>query len=290
MKLAPLLLAVVSVVQWATPAMADDSAESRAARYYAEGLELPLLQLRTGAMLIDACAQRLRRACDEEQRKLAAQSKVLTLLDALTLFPQRPPADPAASITRAAELREKIGATGARLMQEAGDYDQHLFARYGAALLVCPDADEGDGMRRATLSGLMHTNYGRFRALRPDLLATAIEATYREEELLAQRLRESPGHCVAVRRLGEYLMQLMHYKLQPWSAPQPEPRRNEFRFGATPAPQADASSTGPRERELAQAVAGNFISVVATELQLLVFPESAARIKEIAAENGFPSE
>jgi hypothetical protein len=38
---------------------------------------------------------------------------------------------------------------------------------------------------------------------------------------------------------------------------------------------------------LAHAVAGNFVTVVATELQLIVHPESEARIKALAEAQGF---
>ena len=67
---------------------AEESAETRAARYYATGLEPALLEIRAGAELIQACKDRLRKACAEEQVKLAAGNQVLTLLDALTLFPR----------------------------------------------------------------------------------------------------------------------------------------------------------------------------------------------------------
>jgi hypothetical protein len=175
--------------------VAGGPADVRAAQFYAAGLERPLLQLRNGALLIQACKQPLSRACSREQRELAAGDGTIELLDALTLFPQRPARSPADGITRPAELTGKIGATSADLLREAGEYDRQLFARYGAVLRVD---------RRVA--------------------------------------NQTPS----------------------------------FEFGA---PKKPAPEVPPEE--IAFAVAGNFVSVVATELQLTVFPESEARIRAV---------
>ena len=100
----------------ASAAAAADTPKARAARFYAAGLELPLLELRNGLMLVQACSDRLRRACDAEQRELGANNHALLLLDELTLFPQRPTRDPAAGISKARELREKISEASAAFL------------------------------------------------------------------------------------------------------------------------------------------------------------------------------
>jgi hypothetical protein len=94
------------VLPCAAASAADETPEARAARFYAAGLEAPLLELRKGAMLVDTCTHRLRSACSKEQRALASKSQTLTLLDALTLFPQRPAEIPQlASRSRASSRR-----------------------------------------------------------------------------------------------------------------------------------------------------------------------------------------
>ena len=97
-------------------------------------------------------------------------------------------------------------------------------------------------------------------------------------------LRELPEDCVAVRNLGEYLMQLMDSKLQPWSGEKKrvESAPNDFQFGAPKVVELNDSEKRRHDRELAHVVAGNFVTVLATELQLTVFPESESRIKAIA--------
>jgi hypothetical protein len=268
-----LLIACISTTAWSV-----ESPESRAADFYAAGLEQPLQQIRTGVRLVAACAGRLRKGCTRQQRELAANDATLTLLDALTLFAAPPADDPAAGITKAPMLAQKIAATSAALLDAAGEYDAALFARYGASLRTCPD--ENVTTYRASLDELVRIDFTGFRALAGDELATAQAAMARAEGIAAQTLAGSPPEdCVAARRLGEYLMQLMHSKLQPWSG---EDRRvanaqREFEFG-----NPGASQPTDPTREVAHAVAGNFVTVVATELHLTVHPESAPRIKAIA--------
>ena len=276
-------------------AAAEESAEARAARYYAEGLEPALLEIRAGAGLIHACKDRLRKACADEQVKLAAGNQVLTLLDALTLFPRRLDADPAANITRPADLRRKIAETSAALLREAGNYDRQVFARFEGTLEACPPEQDNEAYVES-LSALLLVDMLKFQGLMPEdakaSLIEHIEAAQRERD----RWRDLPAEdCVAARKIGEYLMQLMNSKLRPWTAPEATAERpREFDFDhpkkeGTPDAETLAKKRA-EDRELAHAVAGNFVSVFATELQLLVFPESGARIKEIAAANGFPSE
>jgi hypothetical protein len=269
-------------------AVADETPEARAARYYAEGLERPLLQLRTGAMLIEACKQRLREACDDEQLEPATESHLLTLLDALTLFPQRLDADPGAQITKARDLRKKFRNTSTELLREAGDYDRKVFARFGATLLACPP-DEEQPDYGAALETLFVVDLVGFQGMRLDDVPGQQIAQLEESQREAEKWRQLPREdCIAARKVGEYLMQLMHSKLRPWSSPETTVDRQRA-FDFSQPKKAEPIELKPaQDRELAHAVAGNFVAVFATELQLMAFPESAARIKEIAERAGFP--
>jgi len=256
--------------------------------YYAAGLESPLLELRRGSMLLDACADRLKRVCSKQQRTLAANSRTLTLLDELTLFPQRPAEDVAAGITKARELKERTTATGEALWREATAYDRLLLARYGATLRACPD--EAAAAQRASLDELIRLNLTGFQALVGDELASATDEITRSESAIATGLQGGPAEdCVAARDLGEYLMQLMYAKLQRWSG--------EDTFVANESPSFDFRQpvkpkvVEPPTLDVSRAIAGNFVSVVATELQIAAHPESESRIKaiadEIEAQNSF---
>ncbi len=266
-------------------AAAGESAEVRAARFYAAGLEVPLLEIRSGVMLVQACSKRLRRGCDEQQRELAGNNHTLHLLDELTLFPQRPAQDPAAGISKPRELRQRISETSAALLRAAGEYDRILFGRYGAALRACPN--DGDAVFRESLEELVRIDLTGFQSLADEELVKAREAIARDEESIAAGLRQSPEDCVAARTLGEYLMQLMDSKLQPRSGEKKrvEDAPHDFQFGAPKVAEPTQSEKRIQDRELAQAVAGNFVTVLATELQLTVFPESESRIKAVVDYN-----
>ncbi len=261
-------------------AAAGESTEARAARFYAAGLEAALLELRRGVMLVETCTHRLRRACSKEQRGLAANSRTLTLLDALELFPQRPEGDPAAGITKARELAQKIEETSAALSAAANGYDRLLFARFGATLQVCPDVDATPF--RQSVDDLIRIDFTSVQSLSGADLDRAKAELAADEAKVAEELRRVPPEdCVAARKLGEYLMELMNAKLLRWNAavqhePEPEPR---FEFGTPPRKKAPPE---PADPEVVRAVTGNFVTVVATELQLTVYPQSAARIKAIA--------
>lgn len=262
-------------------AAANETATMRAARFYAAGLELPLLQLRNGVMLVQACSDRLRRACDEEQRELATNNRALLLLDELTLFPQRPAQDPAAGVSKPRELRQKISEASAALLQAAGEYDRNLFSRYGATLRACPNDDAATF--RQSLDELIRVDLTGFQSLAGEDLARATESIARDEESIAAGLRQSPDDCVAARNLGEYLLQLMDSKLQPWSGEKErvESAPDDFQFGAPKVVEPSDSEKRRQDRELAHAVAGNFVTVIATELQLTVFPETESRIRAV---------
>jgi hypothetical protein len=270
------LLALTSIA-----AAANEPPEARAARFYAAGLEAPLLELRKGAMLVDTCTHRLRGACSKEQRALASKSQTLTLLDALTLFPQRLAEDPATGITKSRELAQKIEETSAALLTAANGYDRLLLARYGATLSVCPD---GDATRfRESLDELIRVDHTGILGLGGEDLTAANASLAREEASIADALRTEPAaDCAAKRNVGEYIMQLLYPKLQPWRVEAPHDAASPpgFEFGAPK--KKKKVEPEPPKREVAQAVTGNFLTVVAMELQLTVFPESAARIKAIA--------
>ena len=281
----PALLLCLALV--AGDALADESPDVRAARYYAEGLDKPLLQVRAGAVLIQACADRLQKACTPDQRKAAAGASALTLLDQLTLFPQRPSEDPTVGISRRRDLEKKMSETSAALMREAGAFDRELFARVGAALEVCAPDEEGPDYLTA-LEAMKLVNYAGFQGMpAADIAKMLIDETGREEAL-AEKMRAAPREdCIAARKLGEYFLELMNSKLKPWNEPEPPatpPREFDFdRPKAAP----EKEVPKPDDRELAHTVAGNFVTVVATELQLIVHPESEARIKALAEAQGF---
>ena len=259
----------------------DESPRVRAARYYATGIETPLLELRRGAILARICATRLQRACSKEQRRLAARSRSLELLDELTLFAQRPREDVSAS--NSVDLKRRIAETGAALVRSAGEYDRQLMARYGAALRVCP-GDFGPRYRES-LDALAVDDLRRFQGLEGPELDAARAALIAAEAEAADTLRRLPTpDCEAVLTLGQLLMEMMNAKLEPWTrdnrrAGGGDPR---FDFDAAREPPVDDAPT----REVAVSVAGNFVTVVATELQLTVFPETAPRIKAIAEAEG----
>jgi hypothetical protein len=265
-------------------AQSADTPVMRAARFYAAGLERPLLELRTGAELLQTCTTRLRRACSKEQRRLAAGHRTLALLDELTLFPQRPASD-AVAAAGAAELKQKIGAAGTALMRAAGEYDAALISRYAAALRVCP-GDLGP-RHRESLDALTAVDLRQFRALDGADFDLAREEIMAMEAGAVDALRTLPAEdCDAIMTLGQLLMELLNGKLEPWTQ---ENRRAananpQFDFNATQRPRTPVDDAPTRD--VALSIAGNFVTVVATELQLRVFPETAPRIKAIAEAEG----
>ena len=276
------MIARLALLMFACTAAAGETPKVRAARFYAAGLELPLLQIRTGVKLLQTCSARLRRGCDKKQRELASDSRTLLLLDELTLFPQRLTGDPAVGISKPLDLQQKIREASADLLRAAGDYDRELFTRYGATLRACPN-DEVTVFRES-LEELVRLDLTGFQALAGEEVTTVSASIARDEEALAASLRESPEDCAAARGLGEYLMQLMHSKLQPWSGEKDRVEKvpDSFQFGAPKVVEPTDGEKRQRDRELAHAVAGNFVTVIATELQLTVYPESESRISALA--------
>lgn len=268
-------------------ALAVEAPAARAARFYAEGLERPLLQLREGVRLAQACVERLKRECGEENRGLAAGGNIINLLDALTLFPQRPASDPAAAIARKRDLAARLDDTRATLLRETADYDLALFARYGATMRVCPQERDANEYLDS-LAALVEVNLTGYQALDASAAAAAVAALARQEAELADGLRaRDPAECLAARTLGEDLMRLMDSKLQPWNVPRVDDPRQAFDFNQPAKPKETVKKAA--DRAVAERVTRNFVTVVATELQLTAFPETAARIKEIADRGGFPT-
>jgi hypothetical protein len=271
-----------ALMVWLASSAAGDLAtatpDTRAANFYAADLELPLLRMRAGATLVESCIGRLRRACNAEQRKHATDRRTIALLDELSLFPQRLTEDVTAGIAKPRDLEAAIRAASTELQREARIYDRQLFARFGATLRACPH--DAETHYRESFDELVRLNLTGFQSLAGEDLEQAKREIARDESALVEVLRQMPVEdCVAARTSGEFLMELMHSKLQPWSG---EDRHvaNEtpaFEFGsqaAKPAPPAP-------DPELASAVAGNFVLVVATELHLMVFPETKARIRAL---------
>jgi hypothetical protein len=275
------IIACSALIATAT-AQSTDTPAIRAAKFYAAGLERPLMELRRGALLVRAC-DKMRKACTKEQRELAVKSRTVTLLDELTLFPERPD-DPAAGVARASLLKERISEAGASLMRAAGEYDRALIARYGAALRVCP----GDSGARyhESLEALTASDLRQFQGLEDAAYVEARISIADAETEVAEVLRKLPAEdCDAILTAGQLLMEMMNGKLEPWTR---ESRRvanakPEFDFDAVrkPPPPDDTPT-----RDVAVSIAGNFVTLVATELQLQVFPETAPRIKAIAEAEG----
>ena len=264
-----------------TVASADETPRARAARYYAAGLETPLLELRRGVMLLDQCTTRMRRACSREQRELAARHRTLALLDALTLFP--PPSESAPDAKTPRELKDGMAAAGAALLRTAGEYNRLLIARYGAVLRAC-HADD-DASQRESLATLTAIELRQFQALDGADLDAAVHEIADAEARATEAWRKTPPtDCDALLTQGQLLMEMLNAKLEPWT--RQERRMAEayrpFDFDAELKRKPDPALT----REVTISVAGNFITVMATELQLTVFPQTAPRIKAIADAEG----
>lgn len=269
-------------------ARADDAKPdpmASAARFYAAGLETPLLELRRGALLIDTCTTRMRRACSKEQRQLAPTHRATSLLDELTLFPQRTSGDVPAQ--NATELKQQIAASGTALMRAAGDYDLVLFARYGAALRACT-GDGGAGYREP-LDALIAVDLRQFLGLDGEEFDHARDTITAQEAKAADTLRAlPPADCEAVLTVGLLLMEFMNGKLEPWTHENQRQAKTDPRFDfntvvkSVKPPPGEVAPT----RDLAISIAGNFVTLVATELQLRVFPETGPRIKAIAEAQG----
>lgn len=235
-------------------------AAARAARYYAFGLQAPLLEIRAGAQIVAACHRRFRAQCSGQHREAGDRARLaLEYLDALTLFPERSPANPAANLKKYADVVAALDATHESILHAALEYDRALFARYGAALNACPPGNPAEYRQSLELLELLDL---RMFGVNLYEHATVLMAITDEESRLGATFNEMvPAQdCVATRQLGELLLTMLAAKLAPWSG---EPKD---------APDADAT----------RAIAHEFLFQAATELELIVNPESRGKFDAFA--------
>jgi hypothetical protein len=233
----------------------------RAARYYAAGLQQPLLQVRAGSQLVATCQGRFRAKCSKRHREAAKRVGItLEYLDALTLFPERPATDPTTQLARYSDLIAALDQVNESIMRAAGEYDHALFARYGATLSACPPENLHEF--RASLLSLAHQDFRMFGLESDDQRARALQSIAEQETSLAQTFGSagSADDCVAARQLGELLMTMMSFKLAPWSQQ------------AGTAPDPDAT----------RGIANEFLFQAATELELIVNPAKREQLEAIA--------
>jgi hypothetical protein len=234
---------------------------ARAARYYAAGLQEPLLQVRAGSQIVATCQGRFRAKCSKRHREAARRAGVtLEYLDALTLFPERPPTDPAASLVRYSDLIAALDQVNESIMRAAGEYDHGLFARYGATLSACPP--ENPQEFRASVLSLAHQDFRMFGLESDDQRARVLRSIADQEGSLAEAFDppSSLEDCIAARQLGELLMTMISAKLAPWS----------LQAGAAPGPEAT------------RGIANEFLFQAATELELIVNPARREQLETIA--------
>jgi hypothetical protein len=229
-------------VAWGSDA---DTLAADAARYYANGLQAPLLQIRTGAVIVETCKKRLRSSCSKRHR-LAADKAPYTIeyLDALTLFPRRLTSDPSATLRKYADVVGALDAVNAEVIRAARDYDRALFDRYRATLQACPP--ENLAQYHESLDALEQLDVRAFGAAAPSSVENSPPAT--------------TDACAAARDFGELLMTMMSAKLEPW------------RRGADALPDPEAT----------RSIANQFLFEVATELQVTVDPDSRSTFDAIA--------
>jgi hypothetical protein len=261
-RVASILLALLAAgaAPFAPAAESSGSAE-RAARYYAAGLQQPLLQIRAGSQIVATCQGRFRAKCSKRHREAARRAGVtLEYLDSLTLFPERPATDPTAKLARYPDLIAALDQVNESIMRAAGEYDHALFSRYGATLSACPPENLQEF--RASLLSLAHQDFRMFGLESDDQRARVLQSIADQETSLAQTFDNavSPDDCLAARQLGELLMTMMSAKLAPWS-PQ---------AGAAPDPDATRGITN------------EFLFQAATELELIVNPATRERLETIA--------
>jgi hypothetical protein len=247
----------------APPALGTESNGSaeRAARYYAAGLQQPLLQVRAGSQIVATCQGRFRAKCSKRHREAARRAGVtLEYLDALTLFPERPTTDPTTKLARYPDLIAALDQVNESIVRAAGEYDHALFARYGATLSACPPENLQEF--RASLLSLAHQDFRMFGLESDDQRARVLQSVADQEASLAQTFGDaaSPDDCIAARQLGELLMTMMSAKLAPWS------------LQAADVPDPDA----------ARGIANEFLFQAATELELIVNPAARERLETIA--------
>jgi hypothetical protein len=246
MRARTLTCALIALLAGGAPiARSSDTDElaARAAHYYADGLEAPLLKVRAGAAIIETCRQRFRSKCSKWHREAADKARfTLEYLDALTLFPQRLASDPAAPLTQYADVVIALDTVNDDILKAAREYDHALFVRYDTTLRACPP--DNLAQYRESLTALEQLDV---RAFGPADGSAAVPDI-------------SPEDCAATRDFGELLMTMMSAKLEPW------------RRGADAVPGAEAT----------RSIANEFLFEVATELEVTVHPDSRPTFNAIA--------
>ena len=223
-----------------------DALAAATARYYADGLQAALLQIRAGATIVETCKKRFRPKCSKRHREAADKARyTLEYLDALTLTAPRPRDDdrPAATVTTYEDVVAALDTVNERILRAAREYDHVLFARYEATLEMCPP--ESVTQYRESLATLEQLDIRAFGS--PVDASPALPAI-------------SPDACAATRDFGELLMTMMSAKLEPW------------RRGADAVPSAEAT----------RSIANEFLFEVATELEVTVYPDSRGTFDAIA--------
>ncbi len=259
-RFACLLLAILATAGVALANGAEPTAAEFAARYYATGLQEPLLQIRAGSQIVTTCQSRFRSKCSKRHREAAARAGLtLEYLDALTLFPGRPASDPTAPLGKYTQVVTALDETNEAILRDASNYDRALFARYGAALSACPPDNPNE--YRAALLSLEHSHLRMFGVDSDDKRARALQSIADEEAALAKNFSDlTPEDCMAARQLGELLMTMISAKLVHWSVE------------ATSSPNPDAT----------RGIANEFLFQAATELELIVNPAKRERLETIA--------
>jgi hypothetical protein len=232
--IACLLPAALCAVALAADQKADPKADmkARVARYYADGLEIPLLAMHTGTLVISECADRFAAECSERQKMAAAPDSESEILDLLTLFPLHVTSTPESRAKNYAEMRERLAWLSDQMLIHTASYDLLLFSRYGATLRACPQKDVAEW--RESLQHMAAIEFKQFVGLEGQDLKDAVEKMVLEDIRLAGVIQRdwAPGECVAAQETGLTLLQFMYTKLEPWMPGGKHPEGSDVRRGA----------------------------------------------------------
>jgi hypothetical protein len=225
-----LLLPLIGIA--AAPAAEKPPDFSRAVAFHAEDLRHPLLALRGGVMVLQECEVRLREKCSAAQREAAAAGQwTLRLLDTLTLFPENMSRDPAAPAVTYDQMRERLSYLREEQLIATQQYDKKLFARFGAALRICPPEKKDE--YQEYLANMKDLDLRVFGGLTIDKFALELAAIDKDEVVLAGKLKAWPtAECINARRVGHELLNAMYSKLEPWMEKKP-PEDQDFARGVT---------------------------------------------------------
>lgn len=240
----------------ASDPVASSPEELRAAKFHAEGLEVPLGYLREGAQLILACNVRFATECSDAQRQ-AADSKLLRTLDLITHIPTK-----ASRVVVPAGHPEFLSAlrmVSDDIVHETLEYDRKLLARFGAALRVCPPGDANE--YRAYLAQMKELVFRTFGQFDDVTYARALASIDAEEVALAESFRRewTPAECTAAGDLGNVLMQHLYERLVPWNT----------------------EGEKPVGRDAMRGAAGGFLIGAALELEKRFRPEMKSELRAL---------